>query len=92
MPVDAAPAQVIGQPRRPGAPDQRLQALEMLAIQGLGGAEIHRNAMLHEPVAFENLFERCERAAFIRHVMLGDDFEPVDHRLVLEDVLDVWIA
>ena len=67
-------------------------ALEVLAIQWLGGAEIHRDAVLHDLVALENLLELSKRTTIIRHVVLGDDLEPVDHRLVFEDVLEVWIA
>ena len=45
--------------------------------------------MLHDAVLLENLVEHVQRAAAIDHEVLGDDFEPVDDRLLFEDVLVV---
>jgi hypothetical protein len=72
---------MIGKEGRFGALDQILQALEMLAVQPIGGAEIHRHAVLHDFVLLENLVEHLERATGVAHVVFGDDLEPVAGRL-----------
>ena len=55
---------------------------------GLGHrAEVHRDAVLHDAIALENLIEHGERTAAVDHEILRDDFEPVDDRLAREDVL-----
>ena len=87
--VDAAPAEMIGKPRRLGALHQRLQPPQMLAIELLGRAEIHRDAMLHDAVLLENLIEHLQRAPAVDHEIFGDDFEPVDDRLLRKDVVVV---
>ena len=43
--------------------------------------------MLHHAVLLENLVEHVQRAAAIDHEIFGDDLEPVDDRLLLQDVL-----
>ena len=68
------------------------QPLQVLAVQRLGGTEIHRNAVLHHPVPLENLVEDLQRAAAIHHEVFGDDLEPIDDRLLAEDVLVVGNA
>ena len=42
--------------------------------------------MLHDAVLLEDLVEHRERAAAVDHEVLGDDLEPVDDGLLLEDV------
>ena len=59
----------------------------MLAVQRLGGSEIHRDAVLHHVVLFQNLVENRERASPIHHVVFGDDLEPAYYGLPFEDVL-----
>ena len=55
--VDAAPAEVVGEPGRLGALDERLQPREMLAVGPVGGAEVHRDAVLDDAVLLEDLVE-----------------------------------
>ncbi len=61
----------------------------MLGIGCGDGAEVHRDAVLHDAVLLEDLIEHCQRAAGVDHEVLRDDLEPVDHRLAREDVLVV---
>ena len=84
--IDAAPAKMVGQPRRLGAFDQPLEFLQMLAIEPVGRAEIHRHAMLHDAVLLEDLIEHFERTAAIDHEIFRDDLEPIDDRLLLQNV------
>src|SRR5262249_35758754 len=56
------------------------------------GAEIHRDAMLHDAVLRENRVELAERIPVVAEVVLGDDLEPVDDGLAFEDVLDMRLA
>ena len=58
----------------------------MLAAQAIGRAKIHRYAMLHDAILFENLIEHFERPAPIDHEVFRDDLEPIDDRFFLEDV------
>ena len=61
----------------------------MLAIQRLRGAEVHRDAMLHDLILVEDLVEDLERVAAADHVVFGDDLKPVDDRLFARDVVVV---
>src|ERR1700681_2103554 len=85
--IDAPPAKMIGKPRGFGALDQRLQALQVIAVQTLGRAEIHGDAMLDHTVTLENPVQRSEWASAINHEVLRDDLEPVHHRRPLENML-----
>ncbi len=82
----AAPAQMVGEPRRSRAARQRLQPLQMLAIERLSGAEVHGNSMLHDLVLLQDLVENRQRASAVDHIVFGDDLEPVHHRLPFENV------
>jgi hypothetical protein len=84
-----SPAKVIGQPRRLRARDQRLQLSQVIFVQRLGRAEIHGHAMLHHAIPFEDLIKHRERPPAIDHEILGDDLEPINHRLGFKDVLIV---
>ena len=65
------------------------QTAQVIAIERLGRAEIHRYAMLHDPVLFQNLIQDGQRTAAIHHVVLRNDLEPAHHRFLLQDVLVV---
>ena len=88
--VDAAPAKMIGDPGCLGALDQRFQPLQVIAIEPLRRAEIHRDAMLDHPVSLENPIQGSQWTPAINHEVLRDDFEPIHYRLPLENVLVVW--
>ena len=61
----------------------------MLAIRFFGGAEIHRDAVLHNFVLLENFIEDLEWASAVDHEIFRDDFEPVADRLARKNVIVV---
>ena len=83
---------MVGEPRSFRALDQRFQAAEMFAVEWFGGAEVHRHAMLHDAVLFEDPVENRQRTTAVDHVVLGDNLEPVDQRLPLQNVVVVGDA
>ena len=87
--IDAAPAEMVREPRSFRALYQSLQAPQMLAIGALGRTEVHRDAVLHHFVLLENLIEDAQRASAINHEIFGDDFEPIHHRLARKNVMVV---
>src|ERR1700755_2776881 len=90
--IDAAPAEMVGEPRSICALHQLLQAAEVLAVGLLARAEIHRDAVLHDFVLIEYLIQNVQRPAAVNHEILGDDFKPVDDRFTREDMLIVRSA
>jgi hypothetical protein len=61
----------------------------VVTIQWLRTPEVHGNAMLNDTVLVEDLIEDLEGAAAIDHVVFRDDLEPIDHRLLVENVVVV---
>src|SRR5260370_24657166 len=59
----------------------------MVPVQGFGRAEIHGYPVLHYAIPFEDLIEGCKYPPAVEHKILGDDLEPIDHRLLFKDVL-----
>jgi hypothetical protein len=62
---------------------------EVFPIERLRRAEVHRDSVLDYPVLIEYPIKRLERAPAPYHVVLRDDFEPIDNRLFREDVVVV---
>ena len=87
--VDRAPAKMIAEPRSAGATHKSLEPLQVFGIGCGHRAEVHRNAMLHDAIALEDLIEHGQRSAAIDHEVFRDDFKPVHHRLARKDVLVV---
>ena len=85
--VDRAPAEVVGEPGGFGTGYETFEAPEVLAIGGLGGAEVHGDAMLDDFIVLHDAIEHVEGAASVDHVILRNDFKPIDSRLVGEDVV-----
>ena len=77
---------MIGEPRRIGAFDQALQLLEMFAVKLVRRAKVDGNSVLDDPVLFQDRIEDFKRAPTIDHEVLGDDFEPIDDRFLLENM------
>ena len=73
-----------------GAPGEFFETLQVLAIERLGRAKIHRNAVLNNLVLLQNPVEHRKRPATIDHIVFRDDLEPVDDRFLGEDVIVVW--
>src|SRR6185437_1664106 len=84
-----APAKMIGNPRCLGALDKFLEPPQMLAIRLFRRTEIHRHAVLHDFVLFQNLIEDLQRAPAIDHEIFRNDLEPIDHRFTAQDVIVV---
>jgi hypothetical protein len=83
---------MIGKPRSPGQFDEGLQPSQVIAVQRLGRAEVHRHPVLHDAIPFEDLIEvrQCSPAA--DHKVFRDDFKPVNDRFAAEDVVVVGDA
>src|SRR5208282_1507195 len=62
-----------------GTAHQRLEALQVLAIQRSDGTEVHRYAMLNHPVLLQYLVQHCEWPAAVDHKIFGNDLKPVHH-------------
>src|SRR5262249_1219342 len=59
----------------------------MLPIEWSRRTEIHRNAMLDNPITFQNLIENMQGATAVDHVILRDNLEPAHHWFFRENVL-----
>src|SRR5262252_8319580 len=58
----------------------------MLPTEPIGGAEIHRHAVLYDAILLKNLIEYLQRTTAIDHEVLRNNLEPVDNRFFLEDM------
>src|SRR5258708_23559013 len=58
----------------------------MFAVQGFRGAKVHGNAVLHHAILIEDLVKHAQWAPAIDHEIFRDDFEPIDDRLLLENM------
>ena len=86
------PADVVGHPVRTDRVRERLQFSEVVEVEGVGGADRQGDAVHHDAVALGDLLEDIPRAAAGVDEVFGDDLEPVDIGLVLEDVREVHRA
>src|ERR1700722_11555907 len=59
----------------------------MLAVGALGRTKVHRDAVLHHFVLFQDLIENAQRASAVNHEIFGYDFKPVHDGLAREDVV-----
>jgi hypothetical protein len=80
---------VIGDPVRAHALAQRLELLQVAAVEGIRAADRHRHAVQHDRIALGHAVEDPERPALRVHEVLGEDLEPVDLRPLLQDVAEV---
>ena len=78
--ADAGPAQMIGQPGRLDALDQRLDLGEVSAIERIGAADRQRNPVHDHGVERADTIEVVERLAAGNEIVFGEDFKPVDCR------------
>src|SRR5438270_254188 len=85
--INAAPAEMVREPGSVGAANKFFQASQVLAIERLGGAEIHGDAVLDNAVAFQYLVQDVERPAAINHEVFGDDLKPVDDRFLFKNMM-----
>src|SRR5216683_1610036 len=59
----------------------------MLAVRLLRRAEVHGHAVLHHFVLLQDLIEDVQRPPAIDHEILGNNLEPVAHRLARQNVV-----
>src|ERR1700688_4269652 len=90
--IDTSPAEMIRKPGSIRIFHQSFEALEMLAVKFVSGAEINRHTMLDDPILFENRVKHLQRATSVDHEIFRDYFKPVDDRLFREDVPVMWNA
>ncbi len=90
--IDAAPAEMVGEPWSLCALHQLLQPAEVFAVGLLCRSEIHRDSVLHDLVLIEYLIQNVQRPAAVNHEILGDNFKPVDDGFTREDMLIVRSA
>ena len=90
--VDAAPAEVIGQPRSVGPLDQALQFFQMLVVEAVGRSEIHGHTMLNHAILFEDRVQHLEWPAPVDHEIFRNDLEPIDDRFFRQDMAVMWNA
>src|SRR6266478_13283 len=88
-PIHAAPAQVVGKPRRLRALHQFLQPPQVLAIGLLRRTEVHGHAVLHHFVLFQDLIEDAHGPPAIDQEILGINLETVAHRLARQNMIGV---
>jgi len=68
--IYAAPAKMIGKPRRAGAFHESFQFAQMIAIRSVGIAEVERDAVLDDTILLKDLIEHMKRPPGIDHVIL----------------------
>src|SRR5271157_5524477 len=71
--IDAAPAEMVGKPRRICVFNQSFEAFEVLPVKFVGRAEIDRYTVLDDPVLFENRVKHLERPASVHHEIRSEE-------------------
>src|SRR5271170_3663320 len=87
--IHATPAEMVRKPRGLRSARQCLQPFQVLTVQWLRRAKVHRHTMLNHLIAVQYLVERSQRGAAIHHVVLRDDLKPVDRRFLRKDMIVV---
>ena len=86
-PMDAGPAEMIGDPFGLNALGEGLQSAQIVHVEWSGRGDRQRNAVHDDRIALADPIQHVERLAAFDHVVLGNDLEPVDGRLAVEDLL-----
>jgi hypothetical protein len=84
--VHTGPAQMIGDPLRLRALGELVEPVEIILVEWRGRRDRQRDAMHHHRIALDDFVEHRQRLSAGDHVVLGNDLEPVDVRIALEDV------
>ena len=79
--INAGPAEVIGNPGGINPFRQCFQAVEIIPVQRIDGADGERHAVHHHRIAFTHPVQVDQRASTSAHIILRDDLEPVDARV-----------
>ena len=80
--VDTRPAEMIGQPRGLETSGQRCESFEVRLVEGIGRAEIQRDAVKRDGKSRTHGVEHANRPTAGNHVVLADGLEPIDSEAV----------
>src|SRR5262249_12705726 len=80
-------AQVVAEPGGAGAREQGFQFFEVVPVEGLGGTDRERDAVLDQPEALVRPREVVHGRAALHHEVFADDLEPVDPGLLWQRVV-----
>src|SRR5690349_7883014 len=80
---------MVGDPARTDALAERFQFGQVIEVDRVGAADGKRNAMEHNRVPFRDLIDYIQWPPAGIQVVLRQDLEPIDPRLVFEDVLEM---
>ena len=80
MRAAAAPAQVIGNPRRLNALCELFDVVQVIRIEGMWPADGQRHTVHHQGVTFGYRIQVVQGLAALHQVILGDHFEPIHGR------------
>src|SRR6185436_18950995 len=86
------PAEVIRDPARARALRERLELLQVAAVERVGASHRERDAVQRHREALDDLVEHEERPAARVHEVLGKHLEPVERGLARQDLSEVYGA
>src|SRR5262249_15453043 len=85
-PMHARPAEMVRNPLGLDALCERLEAREIVHVEGSGGRNRQGHAMHNYGIARPNLLKYGDWTAAGHHEVLRDDLEPVDRPIAFEDL------
>ena len=85
----AGPTDVVRNPAGFDRVGQSFELGQVGKIQGVGAADRQRYAVHHDRIALGDLGQDAARPALRIHEVLGDRLEPIDRRMVLQNVAEV---
>src|SRR5215475_12610322 len=89
--VYACPAQMIGNPARLQAIRQSLEREQIAIVRLAGRSNGQRYAVHHDRITLTQAFEQPELGAAWDHVVLADDFEPIEGRIVNQNLCSMTV-
>ena len=84
--ADRSPAQMIGNPNRSEATNQRLQFREIILSQRIGSSDIERDAMKDDRRELPGFFEYLKGPTARNHEVFRDYFKPVGAGSPVQDM------
>ena len=88
----AAPAQVIGHPRRLDTLSELFDLLQVIGIEGMGPADGQGHTVHHQGIALGYRIQVIQGFTALDQVILGDHFEPIHRWRLFKDLLVVLAA
>ena len=86
----AGPTDVVRNPIGLNRVGQPLELRQVAEIQGIGAADRKRYAVHHDWILLGHLGQNAARAALRIHEVFGDCLEPIDWRMMLQDIAEVY--